>query len=68
MSTLIDDIPRVVTFDFDTLPLLRSLAEGRLPRKTGQVGRFEIEIIGGNLLRATPILSFSPLERVVPFH
>jgi hypothetical protein len=66
MATLMDDAPRVVTFDFDPLPLLRGLAEGRLTTETGRLGRFEIEVTGEGLLNA-PALGLDSLQRVVPF-
>jgi uncharacterized protein (UPF0276 family) len=67
MATLMDDAPRVVSFDFDPLPLLRGLAEGRLTNETGRLGRFEIEVTGDGLLNA-PALGLDSLQRVVPFH
>lgn len=67
MATLMDDAPRVVAFDFDPLPLLRGLAEGRLTNETGRLGRFEIEVTGDGLLNA-PILGLDSLQRAVPFH
>jgi hypothetical protein len=67
MSTLMDDVPRIVTFDFDPLPLLRSLAEGRLQKERGQLGQFEIEITGDGLLSA-PGLGLDRLQRAVPYH
>jgi len=67
MSTLMDDVPRIVTFYFDPLPLLRSLAEGRLPKERGQLGQFEIEITGDGLLNA-PGLGLDRLQRAVPYH
>jgi hypothetical protein len=44
LATLVDDAPRVVQFDFEPLPLLRALAEGRLPDQPGRAGKFEIEL------------------------
>jgi hypothetical protein len=67
MATLVDDVARVVAFDFDPLPLLRGLAEGRLTRETGRLGRFEIEVTGDGLLNA-PNLGLGPLQQVVPYH
>ena len=67
MATLMDDIPRVVAFDFDPLPLLRGLAVGHLPKKAGQLGRFEIEVTGDGLLNA-PDLGLSPFEQPLPYH
>jgi hypothetical protein len=62
-----DDAPRVVTFDFDPLPLLRGLAEGRLTKEPGQLGRFEIEVTGDGLLNA-PGLGLEPIQQAVPYH
>jgi uncharacterized protein (UPF0276 family) len=67
MATLMDDVPRVVTFDFDPLPLLRGLTEGQLTKEGGQLGRFEIEITGEGLLNA-PGLGLEPLQAAVPYH
>ena len=44
LATLTDDQRRVVSFDVEPLPLLRALAEGRLPPEIGQTGQFEIEL------------------------
>jgi hypothetical protein len=44
LATAMDDQPRVVQFDFDPIPLLRALAEGRLPEIAGKPGSFEIEV------------------------
>lgn len=43
--TLIDGQPRVVSFGVEPMPLLRALAEGRLPDEVPQAGRFEIELL-----------------------
>jgi uncharacterized protein (UPF0276 family) len=67
LATLMDDQPRVIAFEFDPLPLLRGLAEGRLPKETGQLGRFEIEVTGGGLLNA-PGLGMESIQQVVPYH
>jgi hypothetical protein len=34
----------VVAFDFEPLPLLRALAEGRFPDEPGALGEYEIEV------------------------
>jgi uncharacterized protein len=47
LATLSDDQPRVVKFAVEPLPLLRALAEGRLPTDTGRPGEFEIELTAG---------------------
>jgi uncharacterized protein (UPF0276 family) len=44
LATLIDEQRRVVAFDFEPLPLLRALAEGRLPDAPGRPGAYEIEL------------------------
>jgi uncharacterized protein (UPF0276 family) len=44
LATLIDDQPRVVKFEVEPLPLLRALADGRLPTEVPQSGDFEIEL------------------------
>jgi uncharacterized protein (UPF0276 family) len=44
LATLVDGQRRVVPFEFEPLPLLRGLAEGRLPEKAGQAGAYEIEL------------------------
>jgi uncharacterized protein len=67
LATLIDDQPRVVTFDFDPLPLLRALAEGRLPEMIGQSGQFEIEVTPNGPISATS-LDVKSVQQVFPFH
>jgi uncharacterized protein (UPF0276 family) len=49
MATLEDEVARVVAFDFEPLPFLRALAEGRLPEEAPRPGRFEIEVTGDNV-------------------
>ena len=44
MDTLVDGQPRVVRFSADPFPMLRALAEGRLPDGIPQEGNFEIEL------------------------
>jgi hypothetical protein len=43
-ATLTDGEGRIVAFDVEPLPLLRALAEGRLPDEAPRAGRFEIEV------------------------
>jgi uncharacterized protein len=43
-ATLADGRTRVVAFEFEPLPLLRALAEGRLLDEPPQAGKFEIEL------------------------
>jgi hypothetical protein len=44
MDTMMDGQPRIVRFTFDPLPLLRALAEGRLPYGLPQAGEYEIQL------------------------
>jgi uncharacterized protein (UPF0276 family) len=44
-KTLIDMKPRVVQFPFEPMPLLRALADERIPDQVLQEGQFEIEIL-----------------------
>ena len=67
LSTLMDDAPRVVAFDFDPIPLFRGLAEGRLTTEEAKLGQFEIEVTGNGLLNA-PGLGLDPIHRTVPYH
>ncbi len=46
IASLIDGQTRVLEFDVEPLPLLRSLAEGRLPESLPQAGRFEVAVTG----------------------
>jgi hypothetical protein len=66
-ATLVDDEVRIVHFDFEPIPLLRALAEGRLPDAPSEPGNFEIELtaegpagIGG--------LDFEEVQQAFPFH
>jgi uncharacterized protein len=44
MDTVLDGTPRLVKFSSDPFPLLRALAEGRLPEGIPQRGDYEIEL------------------------
>jgi uncharacterized protein len=44
LETLVDGRARLVRFEFDPLPMLLALGDGRLPDEPGRAGRFEIEI------------------------
>ena len=44
LDTVMDGRPQVVEFDLDPFPMLRALAQGRLPEVESQIGKFEIEI------------------------
>lgn len=48
LATAMDDQPRIIPFDFDPIPLLRALADGRLPESVGTTGSFEIEVTPDN--------------------
>jgi uncharacterized protein (UPF0276 family) len=50
LATAMDDRPRVVSYTVDLLPLLRALAEGRLPDTPGREGSFEIEVTPDQLV------------------
>jgi len=67
LATLIDDQSRIVTFDFDPLPLLRALAEGRLPNITGRPGNFEIEVTADNVTNVTGF-GIDSIQQTVPYH
>jgi hypothetical protein len=67
LATLMDDEPRVTVFQFDPLPLLRALAEGRLPDIPGRPGQFEIEVTADNLTTAGG-LSIDSIQETVPYH
>jgi uncharacterized protein len=67
LATLADDQPRIVTFDVEPLPLLRALAEGRLPTETGREGKFEIELTADG---QTSMAGVDPniADAAFPFH
>ncbi len=67
LATLVDDQSRVVTFDFDPLPLFRALAEGHLPEQPGQPGLFEIEVTADGPVSANG-LDLETVSQVFPFH
>lgn len=66
-ATNIDGSPRVVHFNFEPLPLLRAIAEGRLPSESPQAGDFEIELTPDD-----PESSVGPdpeaIRQAFPFH
>jgi len=67
LATLIDEQPRVVKFDMDPLPMIRALAEGRLPEIQGQIGHFEIEVTPDGPMSATG-LDLESVRQAFPFH
>ena len=44
LETLMDEQARIVHFDADPTPMFNSLTKGRLPKKIGELGNYEIEI------------------------
>jgi uncharacterized protein (UPF0276 family) len=66
-ATLADDKVRVVHFDFEPLPLLRALAEGRLPDVSAKPGNFEIELTPDGP-SGTGSLEFEEIQGAFPFH
>jgi hypothetical protein len=50
LATLVDGQTRVVRFDFEPMPLLRALSEGRLPDEAGREGDYEIEVTADGVL------------------
>jgi len=67
LATITDDQTRVVKFESEPLPLLRALAEGRLPTEIGQAGEFEIELTSGGPPVA-PGEDPDTSEPLFPFH
>lgn len=67
MATLTDDKSRVIRFDFEPLPLLRALAEGRLPDQPGVAGLFEIELTADGPVNLSG-LDFDQTREAFPFH
>ena len=66
-ATLIDGQPRIVSFQADPLPLLRALAEGRLPDVPGQPGNFEIQVTPGGPISAVG-LDIEAVRQAFPYH
>ena len=65
VETLLDNQTRIISFEFDPFPLIRALAQRRLPEVAGAVGVFEIEITGESLESAA---SSTVVGGVFPFH
>jgi uncharacterized protein (UPF0276 family) len=66
-ATLEDGEARVVSFGVEPLPLLRALAEGRLPDEPLQPGRYEIELTPDGPAAATG-LDIQEVEAAFPYH
>jgi uncharacterized protein (UPF0276 family) len=67
LSTMLDETARVVSFDFNPLPLLGALAEGRLPTTSGEPGDFEIEVTPEGVGSATG-MDLESVQQVFPYH
>jgi len=67
MDTLLDGRPRVVRFSSDPFPLLRALAEGRLPETIPQEGDFEIELKPEGAVTVSGI-DLDHVRGAFPFH
>jgi uncharacterized protein len=65
--TLCDDQPRVVNFSADPLPVLRALAESRLPDVIPQEGDYEIELTPGGPITVSGV-ELGEISRTFPFH
>ena len=61
-ATLADGETRVVSFDCEPMPLLRAIAEGRLPDTSPSAGRYEIEITGEGE-RSAPVSGARAVDR-----
>lgn len=67
MDTLLDGQTRVVRFSADPFPLLRALAEGRLPDIIPQEGEYEIELKADGPVTVTG-MDPGQLRGAFPFH
>ena len=61
------DFTRVKTFDVDPLPLMRALADGRLPDEPGEPGEYEIELTPEGPLTGVGV-DVAALREARPFH
>jgi uncharacterized protein (UPF0276 family) len=66
-ATLEDDRVRIVHFDFEPIPLLRALAESRLPDAPATPGNFEIELTPDGPVGISG-LDVDELEQAFPYH
>jgi uncharacterized protein (UPF0276 family) len=67
MEVVLNGEPRVVKFEADPFPLLRALAEGRLPEGVPQIGDFEIELKPDGPITVTGI-DMEQIRGAFPFH
>jgi uncharacterized protein len=66
-ASLVDGEARIVRFEFEPLPLLRALAEGRLPVEIERQGVYEIEITGEGPAGSAG-LDLESVRQAFPFH
>ena len=66
-ATLSDGKTRIVQFDFEPIPLLRALAEGRLPDEPARPGSYEIELTPDGPAAATGI-DIEAIQQAFPYH
>lgn len=50
LLTMLDNEKRTISFDVDPIPMIRALADGKLPGEKRQEGDFEIEILPEDLV------------------
>jgi len=67
IDTVLDGTPRVVHFAADPFPMLRALAEGRLPEGVPREGDYEIELRPDGPIGATGI-DLDTVRGAFPFH
>jgi uncharacterized protein (UPF0276 family) len=67
MQVVFDDKPRVVKFMVDPFPMLRALAEGRLPEGIPDVGDYEIELKPEGPITVSGI-DMEQVRGAFPFH
>ena len=67
MEVLLNGEPRVVKFTADPFPMLRALAEGRLPEVIPQEGDYEIELTPDGPVMVTGI-DMEQIRGAFPFH
>ncbi len=66
-ATLEDDRVRIVHFDFEPIPLLRALAESRLPDAPAEPGNFEIELTPDGPVGVSG-LDLEEVQQAFPYH
>jgi hypothetical protein len=67
LLTITDSQTRTVCFEADPLPMLRALAEGRLPTEVPQEGKYEIELTPDGPMTVSGI-NIAEVARTFPFH